>query len=456
MVRKLLITSVLSIILLIGSSFTPNEASDMVTKKIYQFNIKEEIGPAAWRTVKKSIANAEEMGADYILIHMNTYGGMVDMADSIRTAILNCKIPIIVFVDNNAASAGALISIACDKIYMRTGASIGAATVVNQAGEKMPDKYQSYMRSMMRSTAETKGRDPKIAEAMVDENLVVEGITKEGQVLTFTTSEAQEHGFCDGVAESIEEVLMVEGIENYEIEEYKVTALEKVIRILVNPALSGFLIMIIIGGIYFELQTPGVGFPLLAAIIAATLYFAPHYLEGLASHWEIFLFFMGVILLVLEIFVIPGFGIAGVAGILSIIFALTFSLIHNDLFDFDFTFSLNGWEAFTHALFTVFISMGLSILLSIVLGKKVIKSNYFARNVALSTTQKSEEGYTVDTEAHDIIGKTGIAVTVLRPSGKVEIDNERYDANTEGDFIEKDENIKVIGKESSHLIVRKA
>jgi len=127
------------------------------TKRVYKFDVKEEIGPPVWRKMQQAFEEANEWDADLILLHMNTYGGMVTHADSMRTKILNSKIPVWVFIDNNAASAGALISIACDSIYMRKGANIGAATVVNQTGEQMPDKYQSYMRSTMRSTAEAKG-----------------------------------------------------------------------------------------------------------------------------------------------------------------------------------------------------------------------------------------------------------------------------------------------------------
>ncbi|MCB0506611.1 MAG: nodulation protein NfeD, partial [Cyclobacteriaceae bacterium] len=161
--------------------------------------------------MQKAFVEAEEWNADLILIDMNTYGGMVIHADSMRTKILNSKIPVWVFINNNAASAGALISIACDSIYMRKGANIGAATVVNQTGEAMPDKYQSYMRSTMRSTAEAKGRNPEIAQAMVDESIKVDGVSDSGKVLTFTAIEAMQHGFCEGMHESVKELLEANG-----------------------------------------------------------------------------------------------------------------------------------------------------------------------------------------------------------------------------------------------------
>ena len=167
----------------------------------------------------------------------------------------------------------------------------------------------------MRSTAEKKGRDPILAQAMVDPDIHVNGIVDSGKVLTFTTSEAIKYGFCEAQVNSKEELLKVAGIENYEIIEQKLSWIDQIIMFLINPFMSGILIMLIIGGIYFELQTPGIGFPLIVAIIAALLFFAPHYLGGLAAHWEILIFIIGLILLIVEIFVIPGFGVFGIVGI---------------------------------------------------------------------------------------------------------------------------------------------
>src|SRR5690606_5954364 len=302
---------------------------------------KQEITKATWRQTVQAFEAADSLKADVFLIHMNTYGGTVLDADSIRTKILQSPIPVYVFIDNNAASAGALISIACDSIYMRPGGSIGAATVVNQTGEAMPDKYQSYMRSTMRTTAEAQGkvprvagndtiyewrRDPRIAEAMVDPSVYIEGIIDTGKVLTFTSGEAIEYGYAEGLAENVPEVLKLVGIEEYELVEYVPGWIERIIGYLVHPVFSGLLIMAIIGGIYFEMQTPGVGFPLGVAILAAVLYFAPLYLEGLAENWEIIVFIVGLILIAVELFVIPGFGVAGVTGILFVFGSLILSL----------------------------------------------------------------------------------------------------------------------------------
>lgn len=427
-------------------------APDSITKKrVYKFDVKEEIGPPIWRKMQKAFADAEDWNADLILIDMNTYGGMVIHADSMRTKILNSEIPVWVFINNNAASAGALISIACDSIFMRKGANIGAATVVNQTGEAMPDKYQSYMRSTMRSTAEAKGRNPDIAQAMVDESIKVDGVSDSGKVLTFTALEAMEHGFCEGMHESVKELLEANGYPEYELKEFKPTGLETFIGWMVNPAVSGILIMIIIGGIYFELQTPGVGFPIAAAVIAALLYFTPLYLEGLAENWEVILFLAGIVLLAVEIFVLPGFGVAGVAGASLIISSLILAMVGNVGFDFEFTMPQEIMTAF----FTVILSSILGFFGSLYLAKKLLTTSALSSLVLASVQNKNDGFVGVDASEHDLIGKQGIAHTILRPSGKVLIDDEIYDATALTGYIEQGETIQVTKYETAQLFVRK-
>ena len=448
MIKKALI-AFLTVLFLINPLLM---AQDAETGLIYKFSIKEEIAPPVWHKTKKAFAEAADMDADIILIHMNTYGGMVETADSIRTTILQSKIPVWVFIDNNAASAGALISIACDSIYMRSGANIGAATVVNQTGEAMPDKYQSYMRATMRSTAEATGRDPEIAEGMVDPRVRIEGISDSGQVITFTTSEAIRYNYCNAQAESIEEILKITGKENYKIVEQKLTTTDRIIGFLTKPMISGLLIMIIIGGIYFELQTPGVGFPLAAAAVAALFYFMPLYIEGLADNWEILIFIVGLILLMVEIFVIPGFGVAGISGIVLMVTGLTLSMVDNTGFDFSGVNTMGLIKAF----FIVIIASFASLIGSFFLTRKLFGGHTIFGDLALLSTQQASEGYvSSDTNYTKMTGLKGKAFTMLRPAGKIDIDGRIYDAVAESGFIEKDENIRVVNYENAQLIVRK-
>ncbi len=433
---------------------------------IYTFDINKEIGPAIWRITNQSFAEAKKINADLIIIRMNTYGGAVDAADSIRTLILNSHIPVYVFIDNNAASAGALISIAADRIYMRGGASIGAATVVNQTGEAMPDKYQSFMRSMMRSTCEAHGkdtiitgndtiirwhRDPKIAEAMVDPRTYIPGVNDSGKVLTFTTEEAMKHYFCEGKANTLKEVIQQTNITNYQIREYKHTTLEKMIGFLVNPVIQGFLIMIIVAGIYFEMQSPGMFFPIGAAILAAILYFAPLYLEGLAQHWEMILFVIGLILIGLEVFVIPGFGITGITGISFVVIGLSLSMFDSKLFDLELGKALT---VLFRSLFIVITSIIISLVTSIYLSQKLITSSYI-QGMALNAEQKSTDGYKSFDDKSELVGMLGVTLSILRPSGKIEVNNKVCDAFSELGFIEAGENISITRYESGQLYVKK-
>lgn len=421
-------------------------------KLVYQLDIKEEIAPPIWRKVKLALDEAQRLNADIIFINMNTYGGMVDAADSIRTKILHSNIPVFILIENNAASAGALIALACDSIFMQPGSTIGAATVVNQTGEQVPDKYQSYMRKKMRATAEENGRNPDIAEAMVDPDKVVEGVSEKGKVVTLTVDEAIKLGFCEGEFNTIHEVLQHSGISNYTLERQHLTWTDKVISWLIHPAVSGILILIILGGIYFEMQTPGIGFALLAACVAAVLYFAPLYLEGLAAHWEIALFVAGLVLIAIELFAFPGFGVAGISGITLSVTGLALSMVSNVGFDFE---PVNFSELVQAFLITI-IASSLSIAGSIYMAVKLAGTNLFSR-VVLSATQDKQQGYAATSlKGFELIGKTGITYTDLRPSGKVEIDGSLYDATSEAGFIERNRPVNVIAYTAAQIKVREA
>ncbi|MDD2474722.1 MAG: NfeD family protein [Dysgonamonadaceae bacterium] len=430
----------------------------------YKINIKKNIGSTTWVYLQNGLHSAVEMEADYVILHMNTYGGNVLEADSMRTAVLNSPIPVIAFIDNNAASAGALISIACDSIYMRSSANMGAATVVSGDGEQAPDKYQSYMRGIMRATAESQGRDttilnndtivkwkrdPKIAEAMVDERVVIPGIADSTQVLTLTANQAVDLNYCEGIAENIDEIVYkYMGIEEYTLEVYNSTFYDEIKGFLTNSVVQAFLIMIIIGGIYFELKTPGMGFPTAIAITAAILYFTPLYLQGYAQSWEILIFVVGLILIVFEIFVIPGFGVTGVSGIFFVVTGLFLALIGNIRFNFD---DIPVYQ-FNQAILTVIAGLGFGVGLIIYLSSRIGKRGAF-RKVALEANQ---EGYfSVSMTPSILVGETGIAATVLRPSGKVLIEGEYYDAVSDKGFIEKGEKIIVKKYGSSQLYVVK-
>lgn len=433
---------------------------------VYRINIKENIGSHTWIYLQNGLHEALQKDARVVLLHMNTYGGGVLEADSMRTAILNFPLPVYVFIDNNAASAGALISIACDSIFMRQSASMGAATVVDGGdGAKAPDKYQSYMRGIMRATAESHGkvitlehgdtitkwkRDPVIAEAMVDERVVVPGYVDSTQILTLTASQAMELGYCDGIAESLHEVIVTHlKSPDYQLETYNPTFYDQIRGFLTNGVVQALLIMLIIGGIYFELHTPGIGFPTAIAITAAILYFTPLYLTGYAQNWEVLLFVLGIILIVFELFVVPGFGVTGIVGIIFVFLALLLALVGNIRFNFE---GLPATEIF-RAIMIVLGGMGLSVSFILYLSSRIGKPGILNK-VALHADQ---EGYSsVPLEPAIMVGQLGRAATVLRPSGKVIIDGTYYDAISLQGFIERDEEVVVKRYENFQLyVVRK-
>ena len=419
-------------------------------KKILLGEIKTNIDPRTNRYTKLLLDEGEKDDYDIIIIEMDTYGGAVNDADDIRTRILDYKKPIYVWINKDAASAGALISIACDSIYMSSGASIGAATVVTGDGQQAPDKYQSYMRSIMRSTAEAKGRDPKIAEGMVDEDLQVDSVSQEGKVITLSTSEAIKYGFCDAELNSVEEILKRQNINEYEISNFQLSSSENIISLFLNPFVSSILLLLIFGGLYFELQTPGVGFPIIASITALLLYLIPYYLNGVAENWEIVLLFLGIILIAVEVFVIPGFGVFGILGLFTSIGSLILIMLNNDLFDFTFVVSGDIVSASLAVLSSIFL-LGILILFG---GIKLTDTDAF-KKIALEETQDSKLGYVSNKYSDEYIGKKGKAYTVLRPSGKVIIDEKLCDATSYDGFIEKNSKIKVVGNEGSALKVSK-
>lgn len=436
-------------------------------KKVLTYEIKQAIDIPSWRLTQKVFEYAEANNFELIILDLNTYGGLLEVADSIRTKILTSKIPVYVFINNNAASAGALISIACKKIYMKKGSTIGAATVVDQQGNVLPDKYQSYMRSIMRATAEYHGkktvktdtgeveiwyRDPIIAEAMVDPSIKIEGIVDSGKVLSFTAYEAQKYGYCEGIVNSIQEILSLNNINNQEIVVYEPSTLEKIILFLLNPIVQSILIMLIFGGIYFELQTPGIGFPSIVAVVGAILYFAPLYLEGLAEHWEILLFIVGIILLLVEIFMIPSFGVTGVLGIIAIFLGLMFSMIDNLVFSIDSEVFYAVFKAFSIVLLSFLVAFFGSIYLS----SKIFSGHGKFKKLVLTTSQKIHEGYVaVDTNISNLIGKEGVTISPLRPTGKISVDDTIYEAISEDGFINVNEKVVVVRFLNNQAYVRR-
>lgn len=414
----------------------------------YRIRLDQDIDPSSQRLVTLGLEKARAAEADYVLLDLNTYGGAVNAADSIRSAILRYEKPVVAFVNMQAASAGALISIACDSIYMKTGSSIGAATVVSQTGDVMPDKYQSFMRGMMRSTAQANGRDPKVAESMTDT----------ANVLSMTPTEAIAVGYCEGICENEYEVAeKVTGGSEFIIRnmEDDMTWLDRLIQFLLNPLLQSIFMMMIVGGIFVEIRTPGIGLPLITALVGALLYFAPGYLGHLVESWEIILFVIGVVLIGVEIFVLPGFGVCGITGIIAVVVSLAFAMVDNaELFHWDGTLNL---QPVIQPLGIVILSATAAIFGSVWLVKKLYPTRSFD-HIALRQEMRAQEGFTgVVSGLESLVGETVTVFTDLRPGGKVMTsDGKIIEATLKyGGFSSKGDTLKVISAEQGRLYCEK-
>ncbi len=413
--------------------------------KIYVCSIEDDIDLGLAPYVKRVIADAENAKAKAVVFKINTFGGRVDAATQIKDAILNCKLPTIAFIDKRAISAGALISLSCEKIVMVPGASIGASTVVDQEGKKQAEKYQSYMRSEMRATAERNNRNPKIAEGMVDERIVIEGLTDSTKLITLTSAEALKWGIADTIISDMRSAFKALGYSNFELIEHNSNWAEDFVRFLNNPIISSLLIMIGIFGLFTEIKTPGWGVPGTAGLIALGLFFGTKYILELASMIEVLLFIAGVALLIIEIFVIPGFGFTGVIGIVCIVVSLFLGLLSDfpllETGDINIAILQLGAAFFT-------------ALALIALSWKYLPQTKAFHTLVLDAAIEENSGYTSSKASYsELSGKAGRAFTDLRPSGTVIIDDEKIDVVTDGEFISRGEQVKVLKVEGSKIVV---
>lgn len=428
-------------------------AAKAETPMVYVLDLDDEVDAKMWLQTRRALDEAKKLDADLLVVHINTYGGSVDAADSIRTALLRTQIPTVAFVDPNAASAGSLITLACDSVYMAPGGSYGASSVVNQSGEIMPDKYQSYMKSIMRATAESHGKVWNEADSVWTwrrDPAIAAGFVNPDSVITLTPEEAIAIGYAEGIASSVDEVIRHHIDGDYRTERFESTATDNIIGFLASAGVRAILIMLILGGIYFEMHTPGLGFAGGVAFVAAILYFLPTIITGTMAPWVVIVFILGVVLLALEIFVIPGFGVSGAVGILAILAAIIGGMLNTD--------SINGAYAvdLAQALTISAIGIVLTVALAWYLTSK--HGPRWARRVAtLETDLKVSEGYIgVDSSISRFVGKEGEAVTDLRPAGKINIDGEEFDAVSLSGFIDAHSKIKAERFENAQLYVRKA
>ena len=403
--------------------------------------------------VERAIEDAETAQADAVLLDINTLGGRVDAALLIRDALVGSTIPTIAYIHPRAISAGAFISFACKTIAMEPGGSIGAATPVTDSGGEMEaadEKMVSYFRTEMRSTAERNGRPGEIAEAMVDREVEIEDVIAKGKLLTLTTSDAVRLGVADFEAQNIEEVLAELGLAGAVRTQHTINWAESLARIVSHPVLSSLLMSIGFLGIMLELYRPGWGIPGTLGVACLALFFLGHYVVRLAGWEEVLLFAVGVLLLGLEIFVIPGFGIAGIAGIVAMLASVFLALIGRDL--------RVSWQLgyMTDAL-TVVAGGMLGVLVGGALLVRFVPGSRAGNLFILRRKLDTDEGFvTHATTAQERfpVGTRGKAMGDLRPAGTVRIGGDRIDAVSEGSFISRGTDVTIIAWNAGHPVVR--
>ena len=452
-----------------------------LAETIYHIPIEGTIDLGLPPFIERSIAEAEENNARTIIFEVNTFGGRVDAATQIKDAILDSKVPTVAFINKRAISAGALISLSCEKVFMAGGATIGATTAVDMQGNKASEKVISYMREEMAATAEKRGRDTYIARGMVDEELefpnkvikefindgedidtiktkvyylVIDGDTvivddiegrKQGNLITLTTEQSLKYKIADASLENFEAVLDTLGFSNLAVNKTTENWSENFVRFLTNPVVASLLTTFGFLGILFELQSPGWGIPGSIGLICLALSLSASYIAELATMSDLLVILMGMLFLMLEAFVFPGFGVAGVAGIIFILWGLYLLLLPDVPV---------GEEVLSQA------SNGLIIgiiggLVGLVLLFRAMTKTKFWRDLTSPDIQKKEDGYVASFGWEKLVGQEALTETDLHPSGWINVGNERVFALSEGNFIDKDVKVVILSVDGNRVVVRK-
>ncbi len=400
------------------------------TQNVYVIPIKGTIELGLASFVERSLK--ENPNAKAFIFEIDTFGGRVDAAIRIRDAILSTPNLTIAFIKDRAWSAGALIALSCEKIIISPSGSIGAA-------EPRPaeEKTISALKAEFESTAKKRGRNPKIAAAMVDADEVIPGLKQKGKILTLYAEEAKRWKIADEILENLESILKYFRLEKEKVINLHPNWAENFVRFITDPTISSIILTIGMLSLYVAIFTPGLGFPELLSLICLGLFFGGHYLAGLAGLEPVILFILGLILIFIEMHT-PGFGIPGIAGSISVFFSVYWTIVQKG--------------GILQALLTgIFVVLSLIIFLAIYLPR-----SRFWKNFGLSESQKKELGYTAVQERKDLIGKKGRTITMLRPTGIIEIDGERFEAYSESEFIEPDEEVVVFKVEGNKIFVRRS
>lgn len=425
---KLFLFSAIFFLFFCSFNYVAAERADLV----YQVPITGNIDNGLFKLTERALAEAHIKGANLVIFEIDTYGGYLDPAIKIRDLILKSNIYTVTYVRGRAWSAGALIALAGEKLVMAEGSSIGAA-------ETRPEeeKYISAVRKEFKATAEARGRNTELAAAMVDKDIEIEGISPKGKLLTLTVDEAIEHQIADYKVANHFRLYEELGYSPGQIVEVEQSMAEKAARIITRPYVTIILLTIGLLGLIAEIFLPGFGLPGTVGLLSLTIVFSSHIYYGLAGWGLAVLFLAGLILLAVEIFVTPGFGLTGISGLILILASIYF------LFP--------NFDAAMIGIATVLV---LSIAGFIIM-LKFFGSSALSRRIALGESQTVEAGYRAQSDRKELLNKKGKTVTPLRPAGIVEIDGERIDVVSEGRFIEKGVEVMVTKIAGNRIVVKK-
>jgi len=393
--------------------------------------------------VSRSLREAQAAGAVAAFLDIDTPGGRIDAAERIADAVRNAGIPVYAYVNPRALSAGALIAMSTNGIYMRPGAVIGAATPVDGQGVKASEKMVSAMRAEFRAVAEQRGLDPKLAEAMVDENMEIPGLVGKGQLLTLSTGEAVRLRFAKGEVSDDQALLKAIGYPDAQVVTTEPNWAEGLVRFLTNPLVAPLLLSLGILGLVFEIKTGAFGLGGIVSLTALGLFFGSSLILGLAGWEEILLLGLGVIALAVEIFILPGFGVAGILGILAIIGSMVLAMM--------------GAAPTTGDIAQALAVLGASLFITaavIYAWFRHLPSSGRFRGLLLQGSVQRSEGFVSAPSRGDLIGLDGVALTDLRPSGTARVGEERLDVVTEGGFIAEGSRVRIVQSDGYRHVVR--
>jgi len=411
---------------------------------VYRVPVTGEIELGLAPYIQRAVKEAAEVGAVALILDIDTPGGRVDAAEIISDALTDSEVPVYSLINRRAYSAGALIALSTSRIYMRPASVIGAATPVDGTGTKAPEKIVSAMRSQMRALAESNGLEPEVAAAMVDEDIEIDGVVESGKLLTLTTEEAIEIGYAEAI-EDLDALLVALGHEGATVVTLELNWAERLVRFFSSSLVSPFLLSLGFLGLLIEIRTPTFGLAGMAGLISLGLFFGSNMIVGLAGLEDVLVVGAGLALLGIEAFIVPGFGIFGVAGIVAILTGLYMSLLGNIPTTPDFTRA--GWVLTSSVL--------LLIGSAWVLIRTLPSSSLLAESgIFLMARTASAIGYESAEVRSDLVGKHGTAITDLRPAGTALVGDERIDVVSESEWISAGTPVKVLSAEGYRHIVR--